>query len=418
MTEQDIIPHLFRTEFGKITAVLSRYLGIEHLEAAEDIASETFVTALENWPYHGMPAEPAAWLYTVAKNKAKNYISRRQLFKSKIINYITPASDFEAAPEIDLSQENIADSVLQMMFTICQPAIPGEAQISLALRILCGFGIDEIATALLTNNETIKKRLYRAKEKLRTENISLALPLQAEWSSRLQNVLTTLYLLFNEGYYSESNDVIVREELCREAIRLTYLLAENKSTSLPAVNALLSLMCFHASRLPARKNQNGDVLLYDEQDESLWNQELILKGVYFFKQAATGDLVTTYHLEAGIAYWHTIKNDTKEKWESILHLFNQLLRIQYSPVAALNRTYAFSKVHGKEAAIMEAKKLQLIQNHYYFTLLGELYVDIDARKAVNYYKQAIEIARTNTDKQTIQKKINEVDRRYRTKKAV
>jgi RNA polymerase sigma factor (sigma-70 family) len=408
MKEQDIIPHLFRIEFRKITVVLCRYLGIENMQAAEDIASETFVSALENWPYHGIPAAPGSWLYKVAKNKAKNYLARQQLFTTKVRKGISLSNDFDLIEDIDLSTANIADSELQMLFAICHPSISAEAQIGLALRILCGFGIDEIASALLTSKETINKRLYRAKEKLRTGQISLVLPSEKDWNSRLQNVLTTIYLLFNEGYYSESNDLIIREELCREAIRLAYLLVENKATSHPSV-ALLALMCFHASRLPARKNTQDEILLYDEQDETLWNQELIAKGAYFLHQAASGDSITSYHLEAAIAYWHTIKKDTTGKWQNILKLYNDLLRIQYSPVAALNRTFAFSKVHGKPAAIIEAEKLHLTGNHYYFTLLGELYQGIDDLKARLYFETAQELAGTNTDKQTIQKKINRLN---------
>jgi predicted RNA polymerase sigma factor len=241
-----------------------------------------------------------------------------------------------------------------MLFAVCNPVISTEAQIGLALRILCGFGIDEIANALLSNKETISKRLVRAKEKLRTENISIVFPGSDEIPKRLETVLTTLYLLFNEGYYSESSDAVLREDLCLEAMRLTYLLVENEHTDLPPVNALLSLMCFHASRFEARKDENGEIILYQDQDESLWNETLIAKGVYFLHKASQGDLLSKYHLEANIAYWHTIKTDTKEKWENILQLFNQLLQIEYSPIAALNRTYAFSKTYGKEAAIIRS----------------------------------------------------------------
>src|SRR5690606_12899932 len=149
---------------------------------------------------------------------------------------------------------------------------------------------------------------------------------------------TTLYLLFNEGYHSESDDAVLREDLCLEAMRLTYLLIENPHTSQPVVHALLALMCFHASRFPARRNQEGDIILYEDQDDSLWNQELIAKGVEFLHLASREEKPSRYHLEAGIAYWHTVKADTHEKWENILQLYNNLLMLEYSPVAALNRT--------------------------------------------------------------------------------
>lgn len=308
--------------------------------------------------------------------------------------------------EINLSDQNIKDSQLQMLFALCHPSVSTEAQIGLSLRILCGFGIDEVANAFLTNKETINKRLFRAKEKLRQQKISIELPSTHQIDERLKTVLTTLYLLFNEGYYSESQDTILREELCLEAMRLTYLLIENDQTAKPEVYALMSLMCFHSSRFKARKNDNGIMILYHDQDESLWNKELITKGAFYLRKASGGNKISRYHLEASIAYWHSIKEDTKEKWESILQLYNHLLQLEYSPIAALNRTYALAKANGKEEAIKEAEKLKLSDNHFYFTLLGELYKDLDRDKTKLNFEKALSIAKTNTDKQTIQAKID------------
>ena len=405
MKHQELIPHLFRTEFQKITSVLCKLLGIEHIEVAEDIVSETFLSALETWTYKGIPENPVAWLYTVAKNKAKNHITRSHLFTEKIAPQIKHSSPAELEIAIDLSDKNITDSQLQMLFAICHPSISTEAQIGLSLRILCGFGIEEIANAFLLNKETINKRLYRAKEKLRLEKVKIEFPPEEDINKRLETVLTILYLLYNEGYYSESQDSVLREDLCKEAMRLTHLLIENEQTNQPAVNALFALMCFHSSRFPARKNENGEIILYQDQDESLWDHELITRGVYFLKQASQGIKISKYHLEANIAYWHTIKADTKEKWENILQLYNRLLQIEYSPIAALNRTYALSKANGKQEAIAEAEKLDLRDNHFYFTLLGELYTGIDNEKAKQLFQSGFSLAKTQADKQTIQKKM-------------
>jgi RNA polymerase sigma-70 factor (ECF subfamily) len=202
--------------------------------------------------------------------------------------------------------------------------------------------------------------------------------------------------------------MVLREDLCMEAMRLTYLLIENEPTNLPVVHALFALMCFHASRFVARTNDAGEIILYEDQDETKWNNTLITKGAYHLHEASKGTTVSTYHIEAGIAYWHTIKTDTSEKWESILQLYNQLLQIAYSPVAALNRTFALSKANGKTAAIIEAEKLQLTSNHYYYTLLGELYTGIDNAKAVEHYNKALALAKSQTDKQTIQRKITKL----------
>jgi RNA polymerase sigma-70 factor (ECF subfamily) len=409
MEQKELIPHLFRTEFSKITAVLCSRFGTDHIQIAEDIAGDTFLLAVETWPFKGIPENPAAWLYTVAKNKAKNYFQRDHLFQKKIAVEIKNASNEAQEFEIDLSDKNITDSQLQMLFAVCHPSLSVESQIALSLRILCGFGIEEIASAFLTNKETINKRLFRAKEKWRTEKIQLELPSKEGIPERLKTVLITLYLLFNEGYYSESNEDVLREDLCREAMRLTELLLQNELTNQPDVNALYALMCFHSSRFAARRKENGEMILYADQDETLWNRQLIAKGIYFLKQSSQGSVISRYHLEANIAYWHTVKEDTKEKWENILQLFNQLLQIEYSPVAALNRTYALSKARGKETAIVQAEKLDLKNNCFYFTLLGELYKDINPQKAISNLQQAYLLAKTASDKKTILKKIREIE---------
>jgi len=407
-TGQELIPHLFRTEYSKITAVLAKQFGFEHIEIAEDIASDTFLLAAETWGQKGLPEKPVAWLYAVAKNRARDYLKHHKIFIEKVTTSLQQAANDAYEIEIDLSNKNIVDSQLQMMFAICSPVIPPEAQIGLSLRILCGFGIEEIADAFLSNKETINKRLFRAKEKLRKENVKIEFPPQNEIGKRLENVLTTLYLLFNEGYYSQSQNTTLRKDLCLEAMRLNFLLLENKSTSKPVVNALLSLMCFHASRFEARQNPNGEAILYEDQDTALWDQELITQGEFYLNKAAEGAEISKYHLEAAIAYWHTKKEDTPEKWENILQLYNKLLQIEYSPMAALNRTYALAKADGKPMAILEAEKLKLGNNHLYYSLLGYLYTGIDNGKAVAHLKTALKLAKSKTDKETIMKSIGKV----------
>jgi RNA polymerase sigma factor (sigma-70 family) len=358
---------------------------------------------VENYPtgQKGIPASPVGWLYNVAKNKAKNYLKREEVYTQKIVPRLTEPDDGEESP-LDLSPENIYDSQLQMMFAICHPSIPVEAQVGLALRILCGFGIDEVAEAFLTNKETINKRLFRAKEKLRSEQIKIELPPAHEIETRLTAVLTTIYLLFSEGYYSATQDAVIRQELCVEAMRLCCMLVEHSATNKPEANALLALMCFHASRLDARTDANGElVLLYDEQDTSLWNVELITKGEHFLNCAATGNKLSRYHLEAAIAYWHTQKADTAEKWEHILQLYNQLLQLQYSPVAALNRTYALFKARGAAAAIAEAEQLQLTDNHLYYALLGHLYTGVDDANAATCLECARKLAKTPNERNLV-----------------
>jgi RNA polymerase sigma-70 factor (ECF subfamily) len=406
MEQPGRIPHLFRTEYRKIVAVLCRLFGIEHIETAEDIVSDTFLRAAELWGLKGLPENPTAWLYTVAKNKTKDLLKRDHLFAQKISVELIHHSAAAEEIEIDLSGKNITDSQLAMMFAVCHPCISIESQIALSLNLLCGFGAEEIAEAFLTNKEVIYKRLKRAKEKLRMEKVRIEQPTIGEINDRLETVLTTLYLLFNEGYYSTSQNNILRQDLCLEAMRLNFLLVENEHTDKPGASALLSLMCFHSSRFEARVNLQGEVILYEDQDTALWNSELIAKGEYYLNRASRGNEISKYHLEAAIAYWHTKEKDSAEKWEAILQLYNRLLQVEYSPVAALNRTYALGKANGKPAAIAEAEKLNLHGNHLYHSLMGDLYSGVDNEKALQHFRLSLDTIRSPAEKAVIQGNID------------
>lgn len=401
MNESELIPHLFRSEYQKIVAVLVRLFGMTHVEMAEDIASDTFLTATESWSHQGIPDNPTAWLYAVAKNKTKNYLKRNAHFEQQLVPKLREMAPVSEQP--DLSPQNIFDSQLAMIFAVCSPVVPSEVQIALALYLLCGFGAREIADAFLTNKEVIYKRINRGKEKLKEAKIPIAQPAAHEIGERLDNVLTTLYLLFSEGYYSTSQHTNLRKDCCMEAMRLTYLLLQNAATDQPQVNALMALMCFHASRFDARATGEGESVLYQEQNEQLWNQELILRGTGFLNRSSSGTQISRYHLEAGIAYWHTQKEDSVEKWKNILDLYDHLLAVEYSPVAALNRAYALSKVHGKQAGIAEAEKLSMPQNPFYQSLLGNLYTGLDHVSALRHYQLALELATSAADRQVIRR---------------
>lgn len=274
--EHRYLKQLFQQEFSKMVAVISKSFGLQHIEIAEDIVSETFLTATEKWKENGIPPNPAAWLYKVAKQKTLYHFKRNKIFSGKIVpELLSKQEPFTQVADVNFSSQNIKDSLLQMLFAICSPAIASEAQIGLALRILCGLGIDEIAEAFLSNKETINKRLFRAKEKLRAEKVEMLMPADTEISRRLDNVLHIIYLLFSEGYYSKTQNQILRKELCIEALRLGIMLSDNASTNLPKTNALIALMCFHSSRFEARQTSEEDLILYERQNEDLWDNDLI-----------------------------------------------------------------------------------------------------------------------------------------------
>eukprot|EP01133_Synstelium_polycarpum_P010475 gene10475-12195_t len=400
---EELLPQLFRLEYAKMTAVLCRHFGLKHIEMAEDLVSETFLKAAENWGLNGIPENPSAWLYTVAKNKTKDQLKRVQLFETKI-KAAVQNQDFEPESSFDFSNQNITDSQLAMIFAVCNPENPVEAQICLALQVLCGFSVEEIADAFLSKTETIKKRLLRARAKLRKDRFQMSALTAENISARLDAVLSTLYLLFNEGYFSKSNNQLIRKELCAEAIRLTLLLTESPLTNSSKANALLALMCFQSSRLEARANEAGESVLFEQQDKSLWSKELIEKGNYYLVNACSGEQVSKYHLEAGIAYWHTSPAN-EQRWGHILQLYNQLILIEYSPATALNRAFAYAKVYGYEQGIRETEQLGLENFKDYHALLGYLYTTVNVEKALSHYQKAIALTRSKTEKKTLAKEV-------------
>ena len=388
-----------------MTAVLCRHFGLEHIEIAEDIASDTFLKASEHWAVHGVPENPTGWLYTVARNKVKDHLRHLKIVRDHAgggQRIFGDTSDFD----FEVSEQIISDSQLAMIFAVCNPVNAPEGQISLALQVLCGFSIEEIANAFLTNKEAIKKRLQRARQHLRSNHFSLRNLEPEHIRSRQDAVLKTIYLLFNEGYFSRTHRTAIRKELCSEAIRLALCLTDNTLTCTPQVYALLALMCYQSSRLEARLDGEGEALLFDEQDKSLWDQQLIDRGNYYLVAATEGNEVSKYHLEAGIAYWHT--TDAANKWYHILELYNQLVLIEYSPGTALSRAFALSKVFGNERAIGEVEKLKLDNNHHYHALLGRLYEKMDSEKAVAHFERAIALTTSSIEKQVLEREMGKL----------
>ena len=397
------LSEIFKSEYSNLVAVLCHYYGVKDIQLAQDIVSDTFVKAMKSWSHKGIPSNPKAWLRKVAQNQLNDHFRKRKTYTEKIVPQLSE-KDESLNPSL-ITDEIIEDSQLRMIFVVCDPDLNKEAQISLALRILCGFNIEEIAKALLTNKENINKKLYRAKKAIK-ENEQLNTILKEEdYSTRLDDVLKVIYLLFNEGYYSSVKEENIREDICWEAMRLIIFLTRQKHLRKHKIHALLALMCFHVSRLDARKSgENGD-LLYHKQDRSKWNIELVDKGRKYLKLAGDEGVVSKYFYEASIAYWHTV--DHKEKWDRILQLYNRLLTIEYSPIIALNRTYALAKANSVDEAITEALKFNLKGSQHYFCLLAELYrMNKNHTVELKYLNEALACSNKLNEKAMILEKID------------
>jgi RNA polymerase sigma factor (sigma-70 family) len=409
------IDHLFRHESGKMVAVLSRLLGLQNLETANDIVQDTLLQAMNSWGYNGVPDNPPAWLYRVAKNKAIDFLRRQKKFKEIAPQYAyLVESEYSLAPTVNnLFLENeIQDSQLRMMFACCHPSIPEESQVALTLKTLCGLNVTEIAKAFLTNEETISKRIYRAKEKIKAEKIELDVPQSDELPGRVDAVLKSLYLLFNEGYNSSHPEKLIREDLCEEAMRLCILLTQHPQTSYPRSKALLALLCFQSSRLNARLDDKGGIILLKYQDRSKWNQLLIRKGFDYMDAAAEPFEFSSYHLEAAIASLHAAASSfEKTDWKSIYHLYETLYELQPSPVVAMNKAIASAYALTKEIALDQLLKIKGLENYYlYHTSIGEIYYELHNREeAKKFYEAALPLTTSLREKQLLKIKIGNCD---------
>jgi RNA polymerase sigma factor (sigma-70 family) len=409
------VDHLFRHQSGKMVAVLSRLLGLQHLDAAQDIVQDTLLQAMYTWSFKGLPENPDAWLMKAAKNKAVDFLRRQKKFTEILPQYARLVqSEYTLTPIVNnLFLENeIADSQLRMMFACCHPAIPTESQVALILKTLCGLSVSEIARAFLTNDDTITKRIYRAKEKIKQENIALEVPQGTLLVAKLDTVLQALYLLFNEGYNSSHPDQLIREDLCSEAMRLCYLLTTQQYIAYPRVKALLSLMCFQSSRLHARLDDKGNIVLLQFQDRSTWYQPLIQKGFDYLNDMVEPFEQSTYHLEAAIASIHAAASSFETTdWKKLLMLYRLLAQMNPSPMVLLNYAIVLSKTDSVPVAIEQIHAIpnlnKLIEKHYLFAAtLGELHNQLnDYAIAKQYYEKAIILTNSEVEKKLLSGKM-------------
>jgi RNA polymerase sigma-70 factor (ECF subfamily) len=411
-----VVSHLFRHEAGKMAAVLTRMVGLQQLNIAEDIVQDTLLQALNVWKIKGIPENPPAWLYTVAKRKAIDII-RQRTSHAHIEKDLARAfkSEWTLAPAINhlFFEHEIEDSQLRMMFACCHPAIPYESQIALILKTLCGLSISEIAHSFLTTDETVTKRLYRARQKIRKEGIELEIISPKTLTDREETVLHTLYLLFSEGYNSTHADKLIRHDLCEEAMRLCLLLTKNRFTNSSHVNALLALMCYQASRADARLDENGNIILLKNQDRAKWNKALIQKGNEFLDKATSAQALSEYHLEATIAATHARAESFEETdWKNILTLYSLLSGIKTDPIVELNKAIAMGFATSAEEGLRYLKTVKgLESNSIYYAALGDFYVSLkNLQAAEENYSKAVSLAQSSSEIDLLNSKLLAINR--------
>lgn len=413
-----LIDHLFRHQSGKMIAVLTRIFGMHNLEMIEDVVQESFLRAMQTWTFNQLPDNPGGWLMQVARNRAIDIIRRHQHFQQYSRELATELlQETENTVQQFFGEAEIADSQLRMIFACCHPSLKEEDQVALTLKTVSGFGVAEIAHALLTNEAAIQKRLYRAKQFLKDNQIALDIPAGQELARRLDIVYTVLYLLFNEGYNSGNANELIRKDLCAEAMRLCLLLAEHKAGKQPTTFALLSLMCFQASRFESRIDENNSIILLQHQDRSTWNKALIQKGYDFLNLSSQGDDLTVYHLESAIAAEHCLADSfAATNWQRMLQLYDLLLMQKRMPLVILNRAIVMAQLHQTAAAMQEIWQIngieQLINTQYIFSaVVGELYIQLgDDHNAHIFLQKALTLTTSLAEKKLITTKLETLSR--------
>ena len=406
--------HLFRREWGRMVAALTRVLGVHNLALAEDVVQEAFCRAMEVWPYRGVPENPQAWLMSTAKNCALDVLRREQTarkFARELEHYLQSEWTLVPAVEELFAPNAIKDDLLRMMFSCCQPQLSAESQIALILHILCGFGVNEVAAALVGGYPALEKRISRGKKALAASSRLFDVSSPADFTARLPTVQRGLYLLFNEGYHGASKQSAVRSELCHEAIRLAAVLLQHPLGATPASYALAALMCLNAARLPGRLDASGQLHTLSDQDRSLWDQELIAEGLQLLSASATGSVLSEYHVEAAIAAFHSTAAAAGETdWIGIASLYDVLMALQPTPIVALNRAIAIAQVEGPARGIAEvdaiADRDRLAAYPFYYAALGELELRREHHaSARGYFEKAASLARNPTESKFLQDRL-------------
>jgi len=400
----ELIERLYREESRRVLATLIRLLG--DFDLAEEALHEAFRSAVEQWPRDGLPDNPRAWLVSAGRFKAIDNLRRQRRFQ--------PLDEQAELPDENgvCEGELLEDDRLRLIFTCCHPALASDAQVALTLREVCDLTTEEIARAFLSSPSTLAQRIVRAKAKIREARIPYEVPGRSELPERLDAVLRVIYLVFNEGYFASSGDSLTRSQLSDEAIRLGRLLLELLPE--PEVQGLLALMLLHESRRAARSGVDGEVILLEAQDRSLWNRELIAEGEALVLQALHSRRFGPYSLQAAIAAVHAEAASLEDTdWVQIVGLYDELLRLSPSPVIELNRAVALAMRDGEQAGLLEIDRLlaagELDGYHLAHAARADLLRRLGRREqAIAAYRQALALAQQGPDRQFLQRRLEEL----------
>ena len=409
--QTETLEHIFRHEYGKIVSILVHKFGAQSLEKIEDVVQDAFLKAMQIWGYKEIPKNPTAWLLRVASNGLIDSFRREKKVQKHDEIHELMMSLSTKEKEVFLNN-TVNDSQLKMIFACCNPSLSTENQIILSLKLIGGFSNKEISRALLKKEDTVAKSFTRAKQKFKETIKTLDIPVEMGLSSRINIVLKVIYLLFTEGYTASTGEVIIKRDICYEAIRLALLLLKNKTTNISEVNALIALMCFHASRFDARIDENNELIDLEHQDRSKYNQELIRIGMgHFYEAKESPSQNPSYYLQAAVSYQYCeAESFEKIDWKNILNIYDLQLKYTNSPVIKLNRIVPLYKVYGPEKgleALLSINHQEEFQNNaFFYSLKGQILHELDEiEKSKKAYKIAIGLTKNQVQKNYLQKKL-------------
>lgn len=401
-----ITDHLFRENSGRMISVLTRIFGLHQIDTATDIVQDTFEDAMKQWRFSGLPANPSAWLMQVAKNKAVNQFKRNgKMFQ---LSSFTDGYDQSVEPAIEnfFLPHEIEDSQLRLLFMCCNSECSEKSQVILTLHAVCGFGITEISRALIMEEEAVKKVLYRTKNELKAKRDAFLASSLLQSVKRIETVRTVLYLMFNEGYKTTKGKDPINRDLVFESVRIGKLLLKLDPSSVPETSALLSLMFFNMARFSSRRSTEGNIIALDKQDRSAWNMVFIKEAYYYLNQSRKNDQLSRYHLEAGIASFHcSAKSFEETDWKSIVFLYEQLEKLDPSPLLRVSKAVALSYLHDPERGLLELKSIDAypLQNYYvYHAAIGDMYSRAgEYALAVTEFRKALLLVVSQADREFI-----------------